>query len=126
MFAQPANCLTHMHVDLLFEYFIHVLHALSITSVITYCAHAFTELLAFNFLSMSQANLGSGSAFTKATLHILGKEGSPSSPDLCINSQNWPPRPFFTFLQDSHYLAQEIGQICPWANSSSQIESCIA
>jgi len=73
-----------MHVDLFVEFFVHVLHALSITSAITLCCHAFTVLVAFSFPSASRANLGQDSTFAKVALHNLGKEGSPSSQDLYI------------------------------------------
>jgi len=72
-----------MHVDLFAEYFIQVFHALLITSTITWCRHAFIDLLAFH----RRANIGPGSAFTKVALRNLGKEGSPSSPDLHIPTQ---------------------------------------
>ena len=83
-------------------------------------------LIAFSFPSMSRANLGPSSTFTKATLWNLGKEGSPSSLDLHIPAQHWPPGLFCAFLEDSGCLAQEIAQMCPWANSSSELELCNA
>lgn len=48
MFTQLMNNLTLMHVVLFVEYLIYVLHALLITSSITYCHHAFIDLLSFS------------------------------------------------------------------------------
>jgi hypothetical protein len=101
------------------------MHCQSLLLSLSVAMH-FTDLLAFSCPSASRANLGPGSAFTKAALRNLGKEGSPSSPDLCIPAQHWPPGLFCAFLEDSGCLAQEIAQICPWASSPSQLELRIA
>lgn len=77
-----------MHVDLFVKYFIHVFRALSITSTINQCHHAFIVLFSFSFPLASWANLGPDSALTKAAMHNLGKEGSPSSLEMCIPSQH--------------------------------------
>ena len=57
-----------------------------------YCYHLVSPciycLSCFSCPSASRANLGQNSAFTKAALCNLGKEGSPSSPDLCIPTQH--------------------------------------
>lgn len=85
----------------------------------------FINLLAFSFPSASRANLGPVSAFTKIALCNLEKEGSSSSPYLCILAQHWPPGLSCTFLEVSGCLAQNFAQICPWVSRLSQLESRI-
>ena len=98
-------------------FFMHYLSLLLSLSVVMH----FIDLLAFHCLSASRANLGPVSTFTKVSLHNLEKEGSPSSLDLWILAQQWPPGLIYEFLNGSSCLAQEFAQICPWANSPSQL-----
>lgn len=86
----------------------------------------FIDLLAFICPSVSRANLGPVSAFTKVELRNLEKEGSLSSLDLHTLAQNLPPGMNYTFLEVNGYLAQKFVQICPWASGLSQLELCIA
>lgn len=86
----------------------------------------FTVLLDFSFPSAISTNLGLGSALTKAALQNLGKEGSASSLEMFILTQHYPLGLLFTFLKDSGCLAQEVGKICPSANSPSKLELHIA
>jgi len=44
-------------------------------------------------------------------LRNMGKEGSPSSPNLHIPAQHWPPGLFYAFFEDSGCLAHQIAQI---------------
>jgi len=120
MFAQPANSLTHMHVDLFVEF-----DSCFACTIYHFCYHLVLPCihwLDFSCPSESRANLCPSFTFTKAALRNLGNEGWPSSLDLCIPTQHWPPGLFCAFLEDSGCLAQEIVQICPWASSPSQLE----
>ena len=115
---------TCMLIYLLNPPFMFCMQFLSLLLSLSVSMH-FINLLAFSFPSVSQANLSTVSAFTKAALQNMEKEGSPSSPDLHNLAQHWPPILNCTFLEASGCLAQKFAQICPWANSLSQLESCI-
>lgn len=116
-----STCMLIYFLNLPFTFFMNFLSLFLSLSV----AMHFIELLAF-FQSVRWANLGPVSDFTNATLRNLEKEDSPSSPDLWILAQHWPPRLNYTFLEVSGYLAQRFVKICPWTNSLSQLESHIA
>jgi len=119
--ASPT-CMLICFLNLPFIFCMHYLLLLLSLSV----AMHFIDLLTFSFQLTIGANLGLVSAFTKATLHNLEKEGSPSSPNLRILAQHWPPRLNCTFLEVSGYLALKFVQIFPWFSSPSQLGFLIA
>jgi len=115
---------TCMLICLLNLPFMFCIHFLSLFLSLSVAMH-FIDLLSFSFPSMSWASLGPGSAFTKVTLHNLGKEGSPSSLDLCIPAHHQTPWLNCAFLEVSGCLAQNFCKFVPGpASFPSRIAHC--
>lgn len=84
----PTDELPHPHACWSIHWLFHSCFACTVIHFYYQLVLPCNHLLSFSFSLASRANLAPCSAFTKATLHNLGKEGSPSSPDLHTPAQH--------------------------------------